>query len=159
MRNFVSAHRIPDVILAGFLNQSEISQAYEAADVFALASGWDETWGLVVNEAMNFGLPVVVSDKVGCAVDLVAHGENGYVFPNDRPDELAQYLTSLITDPTRRESFGRRSAEIIAPWNDDVAAQTLLEAVRAAVGERKWAAAEDCARGIRTAELVRAENR
>ena len=82
-------HALPDVVFAGFLNQSEISRAYAAADIFALASGWHETWGLVVNEAMNFGLPVVVSDKVGCAADLVRHGENGYVFPHDRPEELA----------------------------------------------------------------------
>ena len=110
MRDFVKRFGIPNVVFAGFLNQSEVSQAYSVADVFVLASGWDETWGVVVNEAMNFGLPVVVSDKVGCAVDLVAHGENGYVFPHDRPDELARYLSLLITDPARRRSFGQRGA-------------------------------------------------
>ena len=146
MRDFVSVQRIPDVIFAGFLNQSQISQAYAAADVFALASGWDETWGVVVNEAMNFGLPVVVSDKVGCAADLVAHGENGYVFPHDRPDELARYLSLLITDPARRESFGRRGEGIIAPWNYAKAAEGLFAAVSVAVGPRRWAEAEAHAR-------------
>ncbi len=127
---------------AGFLNQSEVSRAYAAADIFALASGWDETWGLVVNEAMNFGLPVVVSDKVGCAADLVVHGENGYVFDHDRPDELARYLKLLVADAGRREHFGRRGAEIIGSWNYAKAAEGILTAVSVAVGARRWAEAE-----------------
>jgi glycosyltransferase involved in cell wall biosynthesis len=146
MRDFVKRFGIPNVVFAGFLNQSEVSQAYSVADVFVLASGWDETWGVVVNEAMNFGLPVVVSDKVGCAVDLVAHGENGYVFPHDRPDELARYLSLLITDPARRRSFGQRGAGIIAPWNYTKAAEGLFAAVSVAVGPRRWAEAEAHAR-------------
>lgn len=146
MRRFVEVHAVPDVVFAGFLNQSEISRAYAAADVFALASGWDETWGLVVNEAMNFGLPVVVSDKVGCAADLVTQGESGYVFPHDRPDELARHLALLVGDSAQRESFGRRAIETITPWNDDLAAEGLLAAVRAAVGEQRWSEAEDGAR-------------
>ena len=159
MRDFVGREGIQDVVFAGFMNQSEISRAYAAADVFALASGWHETWGLVVNEAMNFNLPVVVSDKVGCAADLVRHAENGYIYPHDRPDELARYLTLLITDPARRALFGQRSAETIAPLNDDVAADGVLEAVRAVVGERRWSEAEGCARTVYSSELVEAQNR
>ena len=157
MRGFVRLHDIPDVVFAGFLNQSAISRAYAAADVFALASGWHETWGLVVNEAMNFNLPIVVSDKVGCAADLVCHAANGYVFPHDRPDELARYLTLLIADPARRVLFGRRSAETIAPLNDDVAAVGLLKAVRTAVGARRWSEAEACARFVPTPVLMEAD--
>ncbi len=59
------------VAFAGFLNQSEIGQAYAAADLLVLPSDARETWGLVVNEALATGLPVVVSDQVGCAPDLV----------------------------------------------------------------------------------------
>ena len=142
MREFVEREGIEDVVFAGFLNQSEVSRAYVAADVFALTSGWDETWGLVVNEAMNFGLPVVVSDKVGCAADLVVHGENGYVFDHDRPDDLARYLTLLVADEGRRGQFGRRGAEIIGSWNYARAAEGILAAVSVAVGARRWAEAE-----------------
>lgn len=59
------------VAFAGFLNQSEIGEAYAAADLLVLPSDSRETWGLVVNEALATGLPVVVSDRVGCAPDLV----------------------------------------------------------------------------------------
>lgn len=147
MRDFVRVHGIPDVVFAGFLNQSEISSAYAAADLVALASA-SETWGLVVNEAMNFALPVVASDRVGCVADLVVHGENGYVFPHDRPDELARYLALLVADPARRESLGRRAAEVIAPWNDAAAADGLVAAARAAVGPERWSDAESGARFV-----------
>ena len=81
--------------LAGFLNQSELPEAYVAADVFCLPSVLHETWGLVVNEALNFGLPVVVSDKVGCAADLVRPGWNGFVVPAGQPGPLADALEQL----------------------------------------------------------------
>ena len=71
----------PDVHFAGFLNQGDLPEAYVASDVFCLPSVEHETWGLVVNEALNFGLPVVVTDKVGCAADLVRPGWNGFVVP------------------------------------------------------------------------------
>jgi len=52
------------------LNQTEVSQAYVAADCLVLPSGYNETWGLVVNEAMASGLPCIISDRCGCAPDL-----------------------------------------------------------------------------------------
>ena len=60
----------PRVSFAGFLNQTEISRAYVAADVLVLPSDYHETWGLVVNEAMASGLPSIISDQCGCAEDL-----------------------------------------------------------------------------------------
>ena len=68
------------MILTGFINQSEIPLYYRAADVFVMCSGVGETWGLSVNEAMNFGIPVLVSDTCGSAFDLVDEGSNGAVF-------------------------------------------------------------------------------
>src|SRR5712691_10202504 len=83
LRREVEKQRIRDVHFAGFLDQTQIAQAYTVADIFALVSAYDETWGLVVNEAMNFDLPIVVSDRVGCAADLVSHGKNGFVVEHD----------------------------------------------------------------------------
>ena len=66
-------------VWAGFLNQTEIAKAFAVADCLVLPSE-SETWGLVVNEAMATGLPCVVSDRVGCASDLIVPGETGEVF-------------------------------------------------------------------------------
>jgi glycosyltransferase involved in cell wall biosynthesis len=122
---------IPDVVFAGFLNQSEIVRAYAAADAFVLFSSHFETWGLVVNEAMNFGLPVVVSDKVGCADDLVHEGRNGYVVPHDDVDALASALEALFTSPEHARELGARSREIIDEYSVERCADGVVAACEA----------------------------
>ena len=66
-----SPSELPPASFTGFLNQTEISRAYVAADCLVLPSDHGETWGLVVNEALASGLPCIVSDACGCAEDLV----------------------------------------------------------------------------------------
>jgi len=92
--SFVDSHY--GIHFVGFKNQTEISKYYAMSDIFVLPSDVGETWGLVVNEAMNFRLPVIVSDLVGCGSDLVKHGENGYIFKKGDTEELARYLEELI---------------------------------------------------------------
>lgn len=79
----------------GFLNQTELWKAYVPADAFVLPSTNRETWGLVTNEAMLFGLPVIVSDQVGCGPDLVIEGETGHVF-SDGSEGLAAAMEKLV---------------------------------------------------------------
>lgn len=129
-----AARGVPDVRFVGFLNQQELPRAYAAADVFALPSAFHETFGLVVAEAMNFGLPVVASDRVGCARDLVREGENGFVFDARRTDELAAALRRLVSDGDLRARYGRRSNELIQDWSYDVAASGIVAAALAATG-------------------------
>jgi glycosyltransferase involved in cell wall biosynthesis len=121
--------RIPDVRFTGFLNQSELPRAYAAADVLVLCSE-RETWGLVVNEAMNFGLPVIVSDRVGCAADLVVDGENGRVVPTGCARSLAAALHELVVDPARRRRWGARSREIVDAYDVGRTADEVVTAVR-----------------------------
>ncbi|MBM3204213.1 glycosyltransferase family 4 protein, partial [Candidatus Woesearchaeota archaeon] len=94
------------VHFAGFKNQTELPEYYVASDVFVLPSGAGETWGLVVNEAMVFGLPVIVSDVVGCGVDLVHEKENGYIVPLGNMQLLAERILLLIESEEIRKKFG-----------------------------------------------------
>lgn len=119
---------IAGVHVIGFLNQSEIGKAYIASDILALPSR-SEPWGLVVNEAMNFGLPVVVSDRVGCAPDLVHSGKNGYIVPHNSSRALAEALEKLVVDADRRRAFGQRSVEIVQHWDVKRAADGILQAL------------------------------
>jgi len=119
---------VPDVVLTGFLNQTEMPKAYLAADLVVLPSRATETWGLVVNEGMNFGLPMIVSDRVGCGTDLVRTGENGFIF--DTPAALETALEDLVSDPALRETYGRRSLELIANWGIPESLEGIVEAVR-----------------------------
>ena len=93
--------------LLGFLNQTEIGKAYISGDCLVLPSrkGTGETWGLVVNEAMQFGLPAIVSDAVGCHRDLVRDGETGYVFSSGSAISLAGAISRL----TEAVAGGRRA--------------------------------------------------
>ena len=140
LRRRIAGEKIPDVTLSGFLDQTEIARAYAAADIFALVSS-SETWGLVVNEAMNFELPIVVSDQVGCAADLVQSGRNGYVVPSGDRGALVQALDALTDSAELRNRYGRASVEIVEPWNYDQAAAGVCDVVAAAVGAKRWAAA------------------
>jgi glycosyltransferase involved in cell wall biosynthesis len=115
----------------GFQNQSRMPVVYRLGDVFVLPSrGPGETWGLVINEAMACGRAVVASTKVGCASDLVADGENGFVFKSEDAQALAKRLQTLVEDPTLRARMGEASARRIEDWSLDVAARRLVHAVQ-----------------------------
>ncbi len=117
------------VFITGFVNQGEISRYYAAADLLVLPSS-HEPWGLVLNEGMCFGLPVVASDAVGAAPDLVHPGENGFVYPVGDVEALAGALRTLLEDPARRARMGVRSREIVAAYSYDADVRGILEALR-----------------------------
>ena len=106
------------IVFTGFLDQNAVSRAYAVADVFVLPSEYQETWGLVVNEAMNFGCPIIVSDRVGCAPDLV-DGKCGLVFAHDRPEALVAALRRMAGDEELRLRCGERARAVIAAWSVD----------------------------------------
>jgi glycosyltransferase involved in cell wall biosynthesis len=95
----------------GFLNQSEIAKAYCAADCLILPSGPDETWGLVVNEAMASGRPAIISDACGCASDLRLPGRDDLIFRCGDIDGLAESMASAMARPPGADEIARRIAE------------------------------------------------
>lgn len=94
-----------------FLQHAPLTEYYAAADIFVLPSA-SETWGLVINEAMEFGLPIVTTSAVGASADLIR--ENGLVVPPDDVNALAQALETLARDEGLRAKMGSRSRDIIA---------------------------------------------
>jgi glycosyltransferase involved in cell wall biosynthesis len=123
---------IPDVHITGFLNQTEIPRAYAAADLLALPSRLEQ-WGLVVNEAMNFSLPIVVSDRVGCGPDLVRPGVNGEVFDHSSAAALESAIERCISRPERLIELGRASLERIQQWGLPETARGVTQALSAVV--------------------------
>ena len=114
-RAAAACHPDIDIRFAGFLDQVDVCEAYAAADLMVLASH-TETWGLVVNEALNFGLPVVVTDGVGCAEDLVAD-RSGLVVPANDETALAAALATLFDDTALRARLSAGARATIAGWD------------------------------------------
>jgi glycosyltransferase involved in cell wall biosynthesis len=100
----VREERVP-VRFAGFLNQRAVAQAYVAADALVVPTS-EETWGLVVNEAMSCGRGVLVSDGVGCAPDLVEPGSTGFVFPVGDVEALARMMMECASDRRAFQTLG-----------------------------------------------------
>ncbi len=108
-----------DIHFAGHKGSKDLPTYYAFAGCFVLPST-REPWGLVTNEAMAAGLPVIVSDRCGCAVDLVEAGKNGFVFSPARPGELAQAMRLMEqATPLELAQMGARSAEIIASYSPE----------------------------------------
>jgi glycosyltransferase involved in cell wall biosynthesis len=117
------------VTFAGFLNQTEITRAYSAADCLVLPSDYGETWGLVVNEAMACGLPAIVSDRVGCGPDLIEEGVTGAVFPFADVEALAARLVEFSTSTNTLREMGERARKRVAGYSVDAAVEGTLNAL------------------------------
>ena len=125
----LSASLCIDVRFLGFKNQSELPEIYAASDIFALPSG-GEAWGLVINEAMAAGLPVVVTDDVGAAPDLVEGKQTGIVYPAMNIQLLAGALDTLLSDPQMLARFGNNARQLIQQWDFPVCANAIADAAK-----------------------------
>ncbi|MGO4685555.1 glycosyltransferase family 4 protein [Hyphomicrobium sp. 2TAF46] len=123
-----------NVHIPGHRSYADLPELYASAGAFILPSVVDE-WGLVVNEAMAAGLPVLVSKGAGCHRDLVKTGVNGFVFDPKNVDELAGMMGGIATS-TRRNEMGEASRRIIAHWDVDRFAKGLTAAVDIAKNSR-----------------------
>ncbi|HET9087873.1 MAG TPA: glycosyltransferase family 4 protein [Acidobacteriaceae bacterium] len=125
-----------DIRMTGFRNQSELPRYYDLCDVFVLPS-IHEPWGLVINEVMNAGRAVIVSDEVGCQPDLVSDGENGCVFQARNVPALAAALERILANSEMRRSMGVRSRERIEQFSFDRNVEGLVQAFTAAKQQAK----------------------
>ena len=119
---------LEDVRFAGFRNQTELPAFFALADVFVLPSR-HEPWGLVVNEAMAAGVPVVLSSDVGAAIDLVSDGEEGYIFPTGDVDRLGQALEKVLAAPEIAAAMGKAAGERMADWDFEADVRGLRSAL------------------------------
>jgi glycosyltransferase involved in cell wall biosynthesis len=101
-----------DVRFLGFRNQTELPQFYDLCNVFVLVS-IHEPWGLVINEVMNAGRAVIVSDQVGCHRDLVKDGANGFVVKAGDIDGLMRGLGAVLSDEATWQAMGQSSLDQI----------------------------------------------
>jgi glycosyltransferase involved in cell wall biosynthesis len=137
-----------DIRLLGFRNQSELPRYFDLCDLFVLPS-IHEPWGLVVNEAMNAGRAIIVSDQVGCRPNLVRDGVNGCVFEALNIESLTNALARALASPDGLERMGREGLRVINDWSFERNLAGLREALNFVLQSRM---APSGGQGVSTAE-------
>jgi glycosyltransferase involved in cell wall biosynthesis len=118
-----------EAAFVGFQNQAQIVPYLGCADVFVLPSDY-ETWGLVINEAMACGLPVVTTAVAGAGVDLVEPGVTGFIYPSGDRDALSACLERLVADPALRTAMGAAAHRRVQPYNYRTCADGVVSALQ-----------------------------
>jgi glycosyltransferase involved in cell wall biosynthesis len=119
------------VRFTGFAHREQLAVYYALAEALVFPTHTDP-WGLVVNEAMASGIPIVATDAGGCVVDLVQDGWNGYIVPTKAPAKLAEALTKVADSPNLNAIMGARSAERIEQNSPQACAAGFVAAMEAA---------------------------
>ncbi len=125
------AQDIAGIHFPGFMQVDKLPLYYGLASTFITPSSHFEQWGLVVNEAMASGLPVLVSRVCGCAPDLVREGVNGFTFDPFDLDGLARLMLKMSSGEVNLEGMGQASQKIIAHFTPEIFAENLFRAFAA----------------------------
>lgn len=130
LETYCREHNLDDCVYwIGLVAYEQLSAYFERADVFVLPT-LEDTWGVVVLEAMLFGKPVFCSQGAGTA-ELIVDGENGYVFDPKQPQQLAELMAKAIASPEQISLMGAKSRQTIAKYTPEAAARFLAEVVKA----------------------------
>jgi len=124
------------VVLTGFLQRDDLPAVYALAEALVLPT-YSDTWGLVVNEAMACGLPVIVTRAAGCVTDLVGDGENGYVVGVGDAEGLSAAMSKVWGAPDLRERMAQRSRARSDRFTPDRWASGMADAVAGLMGEQR----------------------
>jgi glycosyltransferase involved in cell wall biosynthesis len=120
----------------GFVNQSKLPAVYRSSDLLILPSQY-EAFGMVVNEAMLCGCPVVVSDRVGARFDLVQEGKTGFVYPAGDLESLVRILRTILSNRSNLREMGNSARERMKDWSPRENVQALAAAIEKAVRFRQ----------------------
>lgn len=111
------------VYVEGFKTEKELKQYYQVADMLVLPTRAD-VWGLVINEAMAFGVPVITTDRCGAGLELIAEGKNGYIVPVNDVELLKKRICCILENKTLQHDMGANSKKIIEKYTIESMAQT-----------------------------------
>ncbi|MBE9114781.1 glycosyltransferase [Lusitaniella coriacea LEGE 07157] len=120
----------------GFLSQSQLPEAYRSADLFILPSEY-EPFGVVVNEAMLCGCPVLASDRVGAREELIWEGETGFIYPCGDIDAIAQILQSILPNRDRLYKMGQAAKERMKTWSPQENIEAQIHAIELSYHRRQ----------------------
>lgn len=140
-QQFIETHHLTNITLLGFKPFSEVLEFLKACDLFVLPTR-EDIWGLVINEAMACGLPVITTDRCIAGLELISNGENGYIVPVEDVDALAEKMACILENDTLAAAMGRASLERIRPYTIEQIAQTHQAVLKAQLDPQKGNIAE-----------------
>jgi len=108
----ISKMKIDNIIVRDFVDKEKLKEYYRASDLFVFSTESD-VWGLVINEAMASGLPIISTDRCVAAVELVQNGENGYIVPVNEGDTMVERINSILSDEKLQHNMGIKNIKII----------------------------------------------
>ncbi len=130
----------PDVVnqidYVGFQAPDALPQFFHQGDIFVLPSRYDG-WGVVVNQALGAGLPLICSDSVGAAADLIKPGQNGTIFPAGDGEALYKALRHYVESPEALRQASQQSAQLAQDWVPQVGAQRWYEVITKVLASAK----------------------
>ena len=115
-----------NIHFVGFKSRAELKEYYRMADVFVLPTR-EDIWGLVINEAMACGLPVITTDRCIAGLELIQNGENGYIVPVDDSDALAKKVNEVMQSDKVREKMSKNNLTKIRYWTVESMVKKHLE--------------------------------
>lgn len=125
-----------EVHFCGKVDHEIMAEYLSACDIYILPSEYDPS-PKALNEAMNFGLPVIISDGIKTAKEMCITGENGYVFPVGDIDALTKAIEMVIANPDSINNMGRKSKEIVSNYNFDTVTEAWLSAIEYCIRKEK----------------------
>lgn len=115
LKKIIEDNKLKNVFFISFLEKEKLLQYYSAADLFVLPTR-EDIWGLVINEAMSRGLPVITTERCIAGSELVKDGENGYIVPVENIKELSNKIGEILSEPKEIGIFGRKSLKTISEY-------------------------------------------
>lgn len=118
----------------GFLTKKQLMEWYRCADVFVLPTHHD-VWGLVVNEAMACGLPIITTDACGAGIEMIQDGENGYLYPHNDISALNRCLEQILSDSDLQQTMARNNLARIKQYTIETMAADHIRIFQQSVQE------------------------
>jgi glycosyltransferase involved in cell wall biosynthesis len=126
LKKIVNDYNLKNIHFLPFKSKNDLKFFYKVADAFVLPTRYD-IWGLVVNEAIGYGLPVVSTDRRVAAQTMIKSGENGFICNSENSDELASKMSLLLNNEAMRNAFAKKNIEIAKKYTIESMAKRHLE--------------------------------
>lgn len=127
--DIIEKEQLSNIFFIDNVDYKELKKYYYAADIFVLPTRSD-TWGLVINEAMTYAIPVITTDRCVAGNALIKDGVNGYIVKTENVEQLRDALVELMSDEKKRYQFGEYSYKVMRDWTFETMGKTVFKHIQ-----------------------------